>query len=91
MDDFRLLLEIKDQDANTHIFQNLFEFNFYSDKNNRCLFQELLKKWNNIPTDTDILMTHTPPLGFGDTLKNGKHVRDVDLLLTARTPLHLDV
>ena len=29
-------------------------------------------------------MTHTPPLGFGDTLKNGKHVGDVDLLLTVR-------
>ena len=29
-------------------------------------------------------MTHAPPLGFGDTLANGNHVGDVDLLITVR-------
>nr|CAH7739730.1 unnamed protein product [Callosobruchus chinensis] len=28
--------------------------------------KELLSKWNKIPSDTDILVTHTPPLGHGD-------------------------
>lgn len=28
--------------------------------------QQLLDKWNLIPSDTDILVTHTPPLGHGD-------------------------
>lgn len=25
---------------------------------------ELIEKWNQIPTNTDILVTHTPPLGI---------------------------
>uniref|UniRef100_A0A914VWY4 Calcineurin-like phosphoesterase domain-containing protein n=1 Tax=Plectus sambesii TaxID=2011161 RepID=A0A914VWY4_9BILA len=28
--------------------------------------QQLLNKWNQIPRDTDVLITHTPPLGHGD-------------------------
>jgi Icc-related predicted phosphoesterase len=32
--------------------------------------QELYEKWNNIPTDTDILITHGPPNGFGDLVNN---------------------
>lgn len=32
---------------------------------------ELELKWNNIPEDVDILITHTPPYGIGDyTMKN---------------------
>jgi len=31
--------------------------------------QEALEKWNAIPNDVDILMTHGPPLGFGDIAK----------------------
>uniref|UniRef100_A0A0N5AEU8 Metallophos domain-containing protein n=1 Tax=Syphacia muris TaxID=451379 RepID=A0A0N5AEU8_9BILA len=36
--------------------------------------QELLNKWNLIPTDTDILITHTPPLGHNDVynVTNGR-------------------
>ena len=29
------------------------------------------ERWNQIPDDTDILMTHGPPLGFGDVAKRG--------------------
>lgn len=32
--------------------------------------EELLEKWNNIPTDTDVLITHGPPNGFGDLVNN---------------------
>jgi predicted phosphodiesterase len=32
--------------------------------------QELNEKWNNIPIDTDILITHGPPNGFGDLVNN---------------------
>uniref|UniRef100_A0A1I8B101 Metallophos domain-containing protein n=1 Tax=Meloidogyne hapla TaxID=6305 RepID=A0A1I8B101_MELHA len=28
--------------------------------------QALLQKWNQIPSKTDVLITHTPPLGHGD-------------------------
>jgi len=41
---------------------------------------QCLKRWNNIPTDTDILITHTPPLGFGDLCSTGVRAGCVDLL-----------
>ena len=31
---------------------------------------ELYEKWNNIPKDTDVLITHGPPNGFGDLVNN---------------------
>ena len=39
-----------------------------------------LKRWNNIPTETDILITHTPPLGFGDLCSTGVRAGCVELL-----------
>ena len=30
-----------------------------------------LEKWEMIPDDTDILITHTPPVGFGDLCCTG--------------------
>ncbi|ESO91938.1 hypothetical protein LOTGIDRAFT_121596 [Lottia gigantea] len=44
--------------------------------------EALLKKWNSIPDNVDILMTHTPPLGYGDKTHSGHHVGCVDLLNT---------
>lgn len=32
--------------------------------------EELLEKWNQIPEDTDILITHGPPNGYGDLVNN---------------------
>ena len=32
--------------------------------------EELLEKWNMIPKDTDVLITHGPPNGFGDRVNN---------------------
>lgn len=40
----------------------------------------LLEKWLAIPEDTDILVTHTPPLGHGDFTKGRQHVGCQDLL-----------
>ncbi|KAK7477217.1 hypothetical protein BaRGS_00031528 [Batillaria attramentaria] len=42
----------------------------------------LLTEWNRIPSDTDILMTHGPPLGYGDSYRDGKHAGCVELLNT---------
>ncbi|XP_067685660.1 UPF0046 protein C25E10.12-like [Haliotis asinina] len=44
----------------------------------------LLRRWDLIPEDTDILMTHGPPVGYGDTLHNGRSVGCVELLNTVR-------
>ena len=33
--------------------------------------EELEKKWALIPDDTDILVTHSPPYGFGDKTRDG--------------------
>jgi Icc-related predicted phosphoesterase len=35
---------------------------------------ELAKKWALIPVDTDILVTHGPPSGFGDVVDGWQHV-----------------
>lgn len=43
---------------------------------------ECHKKWSLIPENTDILLTHGPPLGHGDWLKSGNGARSgcVELL-----------
>jgi Icc-related predicted phosphoesterase len=35
---------------------------------------ELAAKWEAIPNDTDIVVTHGPPYGFGDLTADGRHV-----------------
>ncbi len=35
--------------------------------------EELAKKWEMIPADTDILVVHGPPYGFGDVNTSGAH------------------
>ena len=42
--------------------------------------QECLDKRNMIPEDTDVLITHSPPLGFGDLTISGVRAGCVDLL-----------
>ena len=44
--------------------------------------QEILEKWNLIPSDTDILITHTPPIGFNDLCCSGVRAGCVELLST---------
>lgn len=44
--------------------------------------QEILDKWNLIPADTDILITHTPPIGFNDLCYSGVRAGCVELLST---------
>jgi Icc-related predicted phosphoesterase len=41
--------------------------------------EPLRAKWALIPTDTDILITHTPPYGIGDKTQAGQMVGDRDL------------
>lgn len=38
------------------------------------------EKWEKIPSSTDILITHGPPLGRGDEVQTDGHVGCVDLL-----------
>lgn len=42
--------------------------------------RDLLNAWNRIPDDTDVLVTHTPPIGHGDLCVYGTHVGCVELL-----------
>jgi predicted phosphodiesterase len=41
---------------------------------------EIRRYWDKIPPDTDILITHGPPLGFGDLTADGFHCGCSDLL-----------
>ena len=52
---------------------------------NRAAGQEILEHYDKIPTDTDLLITHGPPLAILDQAypeKNSPHLGDVDLLNT---------
>jgi Icc-related predicted phosphoesterase len=51
-------------------------FSFYRKRG-----KEILTEWDQIPSDTDILLTHTPPLGHGDSV-NGIHTGCAELLNT---------
>ena len=42
--------------------------------------QEQQEKINSIPTETDILVTHGPPYGVGDTSSRGTNEGDIELL-----------
>jgi Icc-related predicted phosphoesterase len=45
---------------------------------------ELALRWAQIPEDTDVLITHGPPLGFGDRVEEGERVGCEDLLRRVR-------
>lgn len=47
-----------------------------------------LDKWDGIPSDTDILITHSPPLGHGDLTCTGVRAGCVDLLQTVQQRVH---
>ncbi|XP_005105670.1 metallophosphoesterase MPPED2 [Aplysia californica] len=44
-----------------------------------------LEKWDKIPDDTDILLTHGPPIGHGDWCFSGLRAGCVELLTTIQT------
>jgi len=59
---------------------------------NRYRGPDIQKHWNLIPTDVEILITHGPVLGYGDTLSSygsepGKQIGCADLLNTIDTRL----
>lgn len=43
-----------------------------------------MQKWDKIPDDTDILVTHTPPVGHGDLCCTGVRAGCVELLTTVQ-------
>jgi Icc-related predicted phosphoesterase len=47
---------------------------------NRERGSDIVNHWNLIPKDTDILITHGPPLGIGDLVHRGERVGCQDLL-----------
>ena len=42
--------------------------------------EEIAAKWAAIPSDTDVLVTHGPPLGHGDLCSSGQRAGCLDLL-----------
>lgn len=46
--------------------------------------KECLQKWDLIPENTDILITHTPPLGYGDLACSGVRAGCVELLMSVQ-------
>lgn len=60
---------------------------------NRFRGADIQKHWDLIPTETEVLITHGPILGYGDKLSSmgsepGKHVGCANLLNTIDTRLH---
>jgi len=46
---------------------------------------EIHRKWDLIPSDTDVLITHGPPIGRGDLVHNGQRAGCVNLLQQVQT------
>jgi hypothetical protein len=46
---------------------------------------EIAAIWRRIPTDTDVLITHGPPIGIGDACFDGQRAGCVDLLREIET------
>ena len=46
--------------------------------------QEISKHWEQIPEDTQVLITHTPPYKIKDVLNNGRHAGCASLLKTLK-------
>jgi Icc-related predicted phosphoesterase len=46
--------------------------------------KELKEKWDLIPTNTDVLITHCPPYGYGDLNDMQEHVGDKELLMAIK-------
>lgn len=44
--------------------------------------EEAAEIWSRVPTDTDVILTHGPPFGFGDPARDGRHVGCRALLQT---------
>ena len=44
--------------------------------------EPISKIWNKIPTNTDVLITHGPPLGIGDLCTHGGRVGCAELLVS---------
>ncbi len=57
---------------------------FYDWAFNRQRGSDILKHWDLIPEDTDILITHGPVSGILDKTVDGEHAGCVDLLNTVR-------
>lgn len=54
--------------------------------------KDLAEQWARIPNDTDVLVTHGPPMGIGDVVEYEDHAGCADLLhrvLTVKPKLHM--
>jgi Icc-related predicted phosphoesterase len=62
------------------IWGSPFTPQFYHWAFNKKRGSPLAQHWNNIPANTDILLTHGPVYGVLDTVINDQHAGDKDLL-----------
>lgn len=70
------------------IFQRLKKLyrqpEFYNWAFNLPRGEQCLAKWNQIPAEIDILITHGPPIGHGDLCSSGLRAGCVELLATVQ-------
>ena len=62
------------------IYGSPWQPEFYNWAFNLSRGEDCAKMWEKIPVDTDILLTHGPPVGHGDKCKSGHNAGCVDLL-----------
>jgi predicted phosphodiesterase len=62
------------------IYGSPWQPEFYNWAFNLKRGEECAKMWEKIPEDTDILLTHGPPVGHGDKCNSGHNAGCVDLL-----------
>lgn len=65
---------------NIHFWGSPYQPHFCGWAFQRARGEALEWNWSLIPKNTDVLITHGPPFGYGDLVARGEQIGDVDLL-----------
>ena len=79
--DFYYLLDEGIECAGLYVYGAPWQPYFYNWAFNLQRGKQCIEKWKEIPEQTDVLLTHGPPLGHGDLCASGMRAGCVDLLL----------
>lgn len=79
-DESAKIFPLKDGSGGLRVWGTPWQPKFCDWAFNRPRGRRLARKWERIPTNTDLVVVHGPPLGRGDETKSGERAGCIDLL-----------